>query len=130
MVTQLPLDGIPAGKAGPSSVRIRLAREDEVETLRQIERSAAQSFRLIEALSWLAVGDVPRLGRNAVLLNAADTRRDDLKLVRDCLDRLLTGVDPSRLGQVDLGELLDLRLGGGVLVLGPDEVELGVAEEA
>jgi predicted N-acetyltransferase YhbS len=64
MVTQLPLDGIPAGKAGPSKVGIRLAREDEIETLRQIERSAAQAFRLIEAFSWLSVGDVQSAERH------------------------------------------------------------------
>jgi GNAT superfamily N-acetyltransferase len=64
MVTQLPLDGIPAGKAGPSVVTIRLSRPDEVEALRQIERSAAQAFRLIEALSWLAVGDVQSAERH------------------------------------------------------------------
>lgn len=68
MVTQLPLDGIPAGKAGPSRVVIRLARKDEVETLRQIERSAAQAFRLIEAFSWLAVGDVQSAERHHELL--------------------------------------------------------------
>ncbi|MGQ3296384.1 MAG: hypothetical protein ACT6U0_29820, partial [Shinella sp.] len=81
MVTQLPLDGIPARKAGPSTVRIRLAREDEVETLRQIERSAAQSFRLIEALSWLAVGDVQSAERHHELLaqgtNWAAVAEDD-----------------------------------------------------
>nr|WP_276553561.1 GNAT family N-acetyltransferase [Shinella kummerowiae] len=81
MVTQLPLDGIPAGKAGLSSVRIRIAREDEVETLRQIERSAAQSFRLIEALSWLAVGDVQSAERHHELLaqgtNWAAVSEDD-----------------------------------------------------
>lgn len=68
MVTQLPLDGIPAGKAGPSKVAIRPAREDEVETLRQIERSAAQAFRLIEAFSWLAVGDVQSGERHRELI--------------------------------------------------------------
>lgn len=68
MVTQLPLDGIPAGKAGPSTVTIRPAREEEVETLRQIERSAAQAFRLIEAFSWLAVGDVQSAERHRKLI--------------------------------------------------------------
>lgn len=68
MVTQLPLDGIPAGKAGPSKVTIRLAREEEIETLRRIERSAAQSFRLIEAFSWLAVGDVQSAERHRQLI--------------------------------------------------------------
>ena len=68
MVTQLPLDGIPAGKAGPSNVTVRPAREDEVETLRQIERSAAQAFRLIEAFSWLAVGDVQSAERHRELI--------------------------------------------------------------
>lgn len=69
MVTQLPLDGIPAGKAGPSKVKIRLAREDEIETLRQIERSAAQAFRLIEAFSWLCVGEVQSAERHRVLID-------------------------------------------------------------
>jgi GNAT superfamily N-acetyltransferase len=69
MVTQLPLDGIPAGKAGPSKVTIRLAREDEIETLRRIERSAAQAFRLIEAFSWLAVGDVQSTERHRDLIS-------------------------------------------------------------
>ncbi len=68
MVTQLPLDGIPAGKAGPSKVTIRLARADEVETLRQIERSAAQAFKLIEAFSWLAVGEVQSAERHEAMI--------------------------------------------------------------
>lgn len=68
MVTQLPLDGIPAGKAGPSKVAVRPAREDEIETLRHIERSAAQAFRLIEAFSWLAVGDVQSAERHHGLI--------------------------------------------------------------
>ena len=67
-MTQLPLDGIPAGKAEPSNVTIRLAREDEIETLRRIERSAAQAFRLIEAFSWLAVGDVQSAERHRNLI--------------------------------------------------------------
>ena len=54
MVTQLPLDGAPLVKTAPSGVTVRLARKDEVETLRRIERSAAQAFRLIEAFSWQA----------------------------------------------------------------------------
>lgn len=58
MVTQLPLDGAPLVKNGPTGVTTRLARDDEAETLCQIERSAAQAFRLIEAFSWLSVGDV------------------------------------------------------------------------
>jgi predicted N-acetyltransferase YhbS len=68
MVTQLPLDGIPTGKAGPSKVTIRLARADEVETLRQIERSAAQAFKLIEAFSWLAVGEVQSAERHQAMI--------------------------------------------------------------
>lgn len=67
-MTQLPLDGIPAGKAGPSKVTIRPAREDEVETLRQIERSAAQAFKLIEAFSWLAVGEVQSAERHQEMI--------------------------------------------------------------
>ncbi|MGD9478311.1 GNAT family N-acetyltransferase [Shinella sp. G-2] len=58
MVTLIPMDGAPAGKAGPASVAIRPAREDEVEALRRIERSAAQAFRLVEAFSWIATGEV------------------------------------------------------------------------
>ncbi|KNY14422.1 hypothetical protein AKG11_24700 [Shinella sp. SUS2] len=49
-------------------VTIRPAREDEVEALRQIERSAAQAFRLIEAFSWLAVGDVQSADRHCDLI--------------------------------------------------------------
>ena len=56
MVTLIPLDGIPAGKAGPSRVTVRPAREDEIETLRRIERSAAQAFRLIQ-VAFAAAGD-------------------------------------------------------------------------
>ena len=70
MVTQLPLDGVPLVKTGPSGVTIRLAREDEVETLRQIERSAAQALRLIEAFSWLSVGEVQAM--LAAALDAAE----------------------------------------------------------
>ena len=70
MVTQLPLDGAPLVRAGPQGVHIRLAREDEVETLRQIERSAAQAFRLIEAFSWLAVGDVQSKDVHCALIAA------------------------------------------------------------
>ncbi|WPE22366.1 GNAT family N-acetyltransferase [Shinella zoogloeoides] len=68
MVTLIPLDGIPAGKAGPSRVTVRPAREDEIETLRRIERSAARAFRLIEAFSWLAVGDVQSAERHHDLI--------------------------------------------------------------
>lgn len=68
MVTLIPMDGAPTGKVGPSRVTIRLAREDEIETLRRIERSAAQSFRLIEAFSWLAVGDVQSAERHRDLI--------------------------------------------------------------
>lgn len=70
MVTQLPLDGVPLVKTGPSGVTIRLAREDEVETLRQIERSAAQAFRLIEAFSWLSVGEVQGAETHHALIDA------------------------------------------------------------
>jgi GNAT superfamily N-acetyltransferase len=70
MVTQLPLDGVPLVKTGPSGVTIRLAREDEVETLRQIERSAAQAFRLIEAFSWLSVGEVQGADMHFALIEA------------------------------------------------------------
>jgi len=52
------MDGAPAGRIGPPTVNIRPARTDDVETLRRIERSAAQAFRLIEAFSWIATGDV------------------------------------------------------------------------
>ena len=37
MVTLIPMDGAPAGKAGPSRVAIRPAREDEAETLRRTQ---------------------------------------------------------------------------------------------
>lgn len=81
MVTQLPIDGVPVGKVAPSKITIRLAREDEIETLRQIERSAAQAFRLVEAFSWLVTGDVQSAEQhrtliaqqtNWVAVNAAD----------------------------------------------------------
>ena len=68
MVTQLPIDSVPVGKAAPPKVVIRLAREDEIETLRQIERSAAQAFRLIEAFSWLSVGDVQSAAQHRDLI--------------------------------------------------------------
>ncbi len=68
MVTLIPMDGAPAGKAGPSRVTVRPAREDEIETLCRIERSAAQAFRLIEAFSWLAVGDVQSAERHRDLI--------------------------------------------------------------
>jgi GNAT superfamily N-acetyltransferase len=82
MVTQLPIDGVPTGKAAPSKVRIRPAREDEIETLRQIERSAAQAFRLIEAFSWLSVGDVQSAAQHRAFIEqgtnwAAVTDDDD-----------------------------------------------------
>jgi ribosomal protein S18 acetylase RimI-like enzyme len=81
MVTQLPIDGVPIGKTGPSKVAIRLAREDEIEALRQIERSAAQAFRLIEAFSWLSVGDVQSAVQHRDLIeqgtNWAATTDDD-----------------------------------------------------
>ena len=68
MVTLIPMDGAPAGRTGPPTVAIRPAREDEVETLRRIERSAAQAFRLIEAFSWIATGDVQSAERHADLI--------------------------------------------------------------
>lgn len=70
MVTQLPLDGVPLVKTGPSGVTIRPVRDDDVETLRQIERSAAQAFRLIEAFSWLSVGEVQSAEVHHALLAA------------------------------------------------------------
>lgn len=68
MVTLIPMDGAPAGKAGPSTVTIRPARKDEVEALRRIERSAAQAFRLVEAFSWIATGDVQSAERHLDLI--------------------------------------------------------------
>ena len=70
MVTQLPLDGVPLVKTGPSGVTIRPVRDADVEALRQIERSAAQAFRLIEAFSWLAVGEVQSGEVHTALLEA------------------------------------------------------------
>ncbi|WP_242220851.1 GNAT family N-acetyltransferase [Shinella zoogloeoides] len=68
MVTLIPVDGAPLGRPGPSTVAIRPARKDEVEPLQRIERSAAQAFRLIEALSWIATGDVQDAGRHLDLI--------------------------------------------------------------
>ena len=67
-----------------------------------------------------------RLGLAAVLLDPADARGDDPEVVLDRPDRLVARPAPPGLRQVDLREPPDLRLGGGVLVLGADEVELGV----
>ncbi len=69
MVTLIPMDGAPAGRAGPSTVTIRPARENEVETLRRIERSAAQAFRLVEAFSWIATGEVQSAERHLDLIS-------------------------------------------------------------
>lgn len=68
MVTLIPMDGAPAGKAGPATVTIRPAREDDVEGLRRVERSAAQAFRLVEAFSWIATGEVQSAERHLDLL--------------------------------------------------------------
>lgn len=68
MVTLIPMDGAPAGKAGPARVTIRPAREDEVEALRRVERSAAQAFRMIEAFSWIATDDVQSAERHLDLI--------------------------------------------------------------
>ena len=68
MVTLIPMDGASAGRPGPSAVTIRPARNDEVETLQRIERSAAQAFRLVEAFSWIATGDVQSAGRHHDLI--------------------------------------------------------------
>ncbi|WP_411033278.1 GNAT family N-acetyltransferase [Shinella sp. BYT-45] len=68
MVTLIPMDGAPAGKPGPSEVTVRPARQEEVETLRRIERSAAQAFRLVEAFSWIATDDVQSAERHLDLI--------------------------------------------------------------
>ena len=76
MVTLIPMDGAPAGKAGPATVTIRPAREDDVEVLRQVERSAAQAFRLVEAFSWISTAerhlDLLRRGTNWVATAGSD----------------------------------------------------------
>lgn len=70
MVTQLPLDGPQAGRTRSPTVTIRPARKDEIETLCRIERSAAQAFRLVEALSWISTGEVQSAERHLDFIRA------------------------------------------------------------
>lgn len=93
MVTQLPLDGAPLVKTGPTGVITRLARADEAETLCQIERSAAQAFRLIEAFSWLAVGDVQSADTHRALIAAGTNwvAADDRDIPLGFLSAEITG---------------------------------------
>lgn len=48
---------VPFPGEKPSRVSVRLARYEDVVLLPEVERSAAQSFRTIPSLAWIAEGD-------------------------------------------------------------------------
>ncbi len=73
---------------------------------------------------WLGFGLEP------VALDPADLGGDVAEVVVDRPEGGLARVGPLGLGAVDLGESADHVFGGGPLVLGPGEVELGASHES
>ena len=67
-----------------------------------------------------------RLRGQPRFLGGADVRGDPLEVVFDRLKRERFAAVSARFRQIEIGQPLDLRVRGGVLVFGARKVELGV----